>query len=192
MNTLLIGCFGIIWFARRGLARDSLSGWILQIPHVLFVILGFDKQAWWSAGGTGWGKAEDWPAGNINVLLLSDSVYLFIPITQTCAALVFISLTLFILLILIIYLSSYALWVVRENESILGPDPSQTLNFGLQFRSVQFWAPGVRQVSRSSLHDWCDCKSSILVWSSVCNKQNNGLCGRRGVSGSSLKVLGGS
>ena len=34
--------------------------------------------------------------------------------------------------------------------STLGPDPSQTLNYGLQMRSVQFWASGVRQVSSSS------------------------------------------
>ena len=38
-----------------------------------------------------------------------------------------------------------------------GPDPSQTLNYGLQFRSVKFSASGVRQVSRSKMsntQDW--------------------------------------
>ena len=35
--------------------------------------------------------------------------------------------------------------------SIWGPDPSQTLNYGLQLRSVKFSASGVRQVSRSKI-----------------------------------------
>ena len=43
---------------------------------------------------------------------------------------------------------------IVSGPSILGPDPSQTLNCRLQFRSVLFLSSGVRQVSRSSLlHD---------------------------------------
>ena len=41
--------------------------------------------------------------------------------------------------------------------SILGPDPSQTLNYCLQMRSVKFSASGERQVSRSKMsktQDW--------------------------------------
>ena len=35
--------------------------------------------------------------------------------------------------------------------SILGPDPSQTLNYRLQLRSVKFSASGVRHLSRSKI-----------------------------------------
>ena len=45
---------------------------------------------------------------------------------------------------------------VGPKPSIVAPEPSQTCNFGLQLRYVQFLAPGVRQVSRSSsLSDEC-------------------------------------
>ena len=40
---------------------------------------------------------------------------------------------------------------IGSEPSMLGPDPSQTFNSMLQFRSVQCLASGVRQVSRSSL-----------------------------------------
>ena len=41
--------------------------------------------------------------------------------------------------------------------SILGPDPSRSLNYGLQLRSVKFSASDARQVSRSKIsntQDW--------------------------------------
>ena len=47
--------------------------------------------------------------------------------------------------------------------SILGPDPSQTLNYTLQLRSVQFLASGVRQVSRSRCPQQPDAKRWFCV-----------------------------
>ena len=61
-------------------------------------------------------------------------------------------------------------WKLGPEPSILGPDPSQTLNYGPQLRVVKFSAPGVRQVSRSK----------ILVQSFVFATQNHGFVSQEG------------
>ena len=56
---------------------------------------------------------------------------------------------------------------LKFGAPILGPDPSQTLNYGLQLRSVKFSASGVRQVSRSKIsntQDWVYYVYTKSIW----------------------------